>query len=311
MSRKRTAEVLAAVMQAFLEEGTWKQADLARRANTSTEVIRKTLEELRASGWPLERDEEPPQVYWSMPPGWLPNGIVLPKDEVGALLRLLARMPGDDERDRIVAFLTKAAPRVAQPDLTAWMTPRVRPQQMQFLQQVEDSIRDRQALQVRYLSSSRGTLESRGISVQRITSGPPIRLCGHCHRDERLKWFRLDNVVEVEGPWSGPWVEVPEAEINAFVASTVNGFFSESDADTSTFFVRLPEARWVQHNLPRPMSAESVEGGIRVHVERASLQQVARYVVSLGAAARPESESLREAVRALAEGVLASVRQDT
>lgn len=311
MSRKRTAEVLAAVMQAFLEEGTWKQADLARRASTTTETIRKTLEELRASGWPLERQEEPPQVFWSMPPGWLPDGIVLPKAEVGALLRLLARMTGSAERDDAIAFLTKAAPRVAQPDLTAWMTPRVRPQQMRLLQEVEDSIRDRRALRVHYMSASRGTLEPRVISFQRIVAGPPIRLCGHCHRDARLKWFRLDNLSEVEGPAAVEFVRAAEAELDDYVGRSVDGFHSDEEAGEVAFFVRMPEARWVQHNLPHPLHAEPVEGGIRVRHERAPLLPVARFVAGLGGAARAESEALRAQVRRLAEGALASGGQDT
>lgn len=298
-------------MQAFLEEGTWSQADLARRARTTTETIRKCLEDFRASGWPLERQEEHPQVYWSMPPGWLPQGILLPKEEVAVILRLLARMPADEDRDRILSCITAAAPKAPQPVLSAWATPIIKERLSFLLQRVEDSIRDRVALKVRYISTSRGAADSRSISFQRISPAPHIRLCGHCHRAGVLKWFRLDNVVEVEGPSDEAYVEAPEAELKRMMATTVDGYHSDKDACSSSFTVRLPEARWVQQSLPPAMRSETIEDGIRVHVDEASLQQVARFVVGLGEAAQPETEALKAVVRTLAEGALLRLSANT
>ena len=112
MSRRRTAEVVAALLQAFLEEGTWSQADLARRAKTTPETIRKTLEDLRNAGWPLERELDPPQVYWSIPIGWLPAGILVPMERATDLLRLLSRLPSDEDRDAMIRFFVSSSPAV-------------------------------------------------------------------------------------------------------------------------------------------------------------------------------------------------------
>ncbi len=305
MARKHTAEIVAAVMQAFVECGTWPQAKLARKAGTSTEIIRRTLEDLQGHGWPLERQEELPQVYWSMPSGWLPGGIILPKQEIGVVLRLLARLPADEDRDRILNFITAAAPSEALPRLTTWVSPALDDQQAQHVLKIEESIRAGNAVQVRYLSTRRGTADERTISFQHITPGPHVRLCGHCHRAHALKWFRLDNVLQIQDKAPEAYVSASSEAVAAFMNGTVHGFHNDEDAASCSFTVCFPEARWVQQNLEPSMRAEPTEHGIRVHVERASRQQIARFVVSLGAAARPETEDLAEAVRALAEGALA------
>lgn len=310
MSRRRTAEIVASVIQAFLEDGTWKQAELARRASATTETIRKTLEDMRAAGWPLEREEDPPQVYWSLPQGWLPPGMVLPMERVATTLRLLARLPADGDRDGLIGFLTSASPGDAHPSFDAWHQPKVSSSDARRLGQIEDAIRDGAALGVRYYSAHRGVLESRVISFQRITRAQHVRMCGHCHRDDRLKWFRLDHVHEIEGPADEAFVEHAPSELDAFVSTTVLGFHSAEDARPASFVVRMPEARWIQDSLPKAMRAEPIDGGIRVHVEAVSLQQVARYVLNLAGAARPETEALAQAVRALAKSALEACDPD-
>jgi hypothetical protein len=49
---------------------------------------------------------------------------------------------------------------------------------------------------------------------------------------------------------------------------------------------------------------EKIPGGIRLRGTVASPKQVARFVVSLGAAAQAETPELLDAVRVLAEGAL-------
>ena len=306
MGRRRTAEVVAGILQAFLEDGTWSQADLARRCQTTPETIRKTLEDLRNAGWPLERESDPPQVYWSIPLGWLPAGILVPMARVSDLLRLLTRLPNDDERDAMIRLFVSSAPQASLPSLEAWVHPRIGRSQATWLREVEDAIRSQQPLRIRYFSVNSGLQERRTISFYRIVNGPPIRLCGTCHRSKSLKWFRLDRFLEVEGP--GVALEAPrpsEAAIDAFVAQTIEGYYSDDATEPSVFRVRFPEARWVQPNLPAAMQAEPVEDGIRVTVNHGSVHQVARYVLSLAGAARPESETLRRVTAELARKVLA------
>ena len=306
MSRRRTAEVVAALLQAFVEDGTWSQAELARRCKTTPETIRKTLEDLKNAGWPLERESDPPQVYWSVPMGWLPAGILLPMERVTDLLRLLSRLPSDEDRDRLVRFLTLSSPQSTPPGLDVWVHPRIGRTQAAWLRDVEDVIRGRRSLRVRYFSLHSGIQESRTISFHRIVSGPPIRLCGTCHRSKTLKWFRLDRFLEVEGVGEPLDTAPPDdVVIDAFVAQTIDGYYADDSVEPNVFHVRFPEARWVQPNLPTAMRAEVVTDGIRVTVRRGSVHQVARYVLSLAGAAKPESATLRRVTAELAQRVLA------
>ena len=66
------------------------------------ENVRKRLEEL-SSVWPLTRDEDPPHVYWNVPKGWFPGGVLLEPDAVAFLLRVLVRVPPSRERAVLLA----------------------------------------------------------------------------------------------------------------------------------------------------------------------------------------------------------------
>jgi hypothetical protein len=74
-----------------------------------------------------------------------------------------------------------------------------------------------------------------------------------------------------------------------------------------TFFVSDPDARWVARNLSAGMQAEPVPGGIRVTVETSALPVLGRFVVGLGAAAKPLTPALQGEVARLARGALASI----
>ena len=157
---------------------------------------------------------------------------------------------------------------------------------------------------MRYFSVHSGLQETRTISFHRIVNGPPIRLCGTCHRSKRLKWFRLDRFLDIEGRAERLAERPLDEAVDAFITQTIDGYYSDDEAEPSVFHVRFPEARWVQPNLPPAMRAETLPDGIRVTVDHGSVRQVARYVLSLAGAARPESELLRRATAELAERVL-------
>ena len=77
MGQRSATESVAAILSAFLRSRTWKQSDLARAVDLTVPATRKRLEELQAQGVPLERSEEPPYVYWSVPSSWFPGGVKL------------------------------------------------------------------------------------------------------------------------------------------------------------------------------------------------------------------------------------------
>lgn len=294
-------------MTAFFEASTWTQADLARRANTTTDVIRKTLESLQGIGWPLEREAEPPQVYWSLPAGWLPSGVLFPVELVSAVLRLLMRLPSSADRDAILERLTGQALE-KMPEDGAWLHVEPTRREEETIREIEDAIGQRHASRLRYYSAHRGVQEERVVSFQRLHRATPIKVVGFCHRDGRLKWFRVDHVQEMLGRAEETYLEAHQEDLERFLSHTLLGFHRDQDAAPATFFVRNPEARWVQDNLPEPMRAEVLEDGIRVTVEGVSIRQVAKFVVGLAGAARPETSELASAVERIASAALEATR---
>ena len=76
MGQRSQTETVVAIYQAFIQSHTWKQADLARHVEVSTEALRRVLTELQEKGMPLDRDDsDRPHVYWSGPKGWFPGSF--------------------------------------------------------------------------------------------------------------------------------------------------------------------------------------------------------------------------------------------
>ena len=73
------------------------------------------------------------------------------------------------------------------------------------------------------------------------------------------------------------------------------------------FFVSDPDARWVSRNLIEEMRSEEVPGGLRVTLETSALRRLARFVVGLGASAKPLTPALEAEVAALAKGALEAI----
>ena len=59
------------------------------------------------------------------------------------------------------------------------------------------------------------------------------------------------------------------------------------------------------------MRAETLPGGVRIHVQTSAVTRLSRFVVGLGDAARAEDGALSEAVADLARGALHSLHSDT
>jgi hypothetical protein len=93
-------------------------------------------------------------------------------------------------------------------------------------------------------------------------------------------------------------------KVDAYRAAGLDGFTGAGAPIATSFLVRDPEARWVANNLLEGMRVETLHGGIRVLVETNATERLSRFVVSLGAAARPETRALADAVASLARGAL-------
>lgn len=303
MGQRSATESIAAILSAFLRERTWKQSDLARAVELSVPATKKRLEELQATGVPLERTEEPPFVYWSVPKSWFPGGVVFQGSDVKELLRLLARLPRGKRRDALLETVLRTLPKGEAIGRAVVEQP-AKPGEDEQLAVLEDAARAGKVVHFRYYTAHRGDDALRYASVHRVLLGPPARFVATCHRTDTLKWFRVDNVSLARIDETQAFRAVDAASVDAFVSASLDGFHEGGSPREHSFVVRAPESKWVAKNLLDGMRAEPHTGGIRVTIETAGLDRLARYVAGLGGAAKPETRELARAVAAIAAGAL-------
>jgi len=259
-----------------------------------------------AGGFPLDREEEHPHVYWSVPRHWFPGGLLIKREEVPELLRLLGRLPRSTSRERLLQAIVERIPHAAAP--APIVAPDVTAREDRYLAVIEDSARAKIALRLRYYSVGRGAEETRHASVHTVLPGPPARFVATCHRSGKLKWFRVENVSDAELDPEEAYRSANAGAVETFLAESIDGYHGGKAPETLTFFVRDPESRWVARNLETGMKADVVPGGIRVNVKTSALLLTARFVVQLGDAARAETPALAAKVAEIASGALRNAR---
>lgn len=314
MGQKTAGESIAAIIQAFLKRRTWSQSELARQVDLGVPALRKRILDLQSAGMPLTDEKEHPHVYWSVPKNWFPGGVALEGRDVEVLLRLLGRLPRSRDRDRLIKQTLESLPgnAVAAPPSDAVMTRTASDPEERFLDVIEDAARRKKSLRFRYYSASRGSDTWRHASVHRVVVGPPARFVAVCHRDDKLKWFRIDNVVDASVDVEVGWRNAVPADVDELVASSLDGFHDPSaKKERHAFLVREPEARWVAKNLLEGMKVEDEKAGIRVTAMTTAVNRLARYVVGLGDAAHAETKALRDEVLRLARGAAAANQSGT
>lgn len=259
MGRKTGSETALALVIAFINRSTWAQAELARVLDIGVPQLRKKLLEMQSAGVPLEKEEDPPQVYWSVPKKWLPDAVQLDSSEVGDLLRLLARLPNGAARNRIVSRVLQGRARVA-PRPSPVLAPLLAEREEESLSLVEDAAALGEVLVFRYYSASRGQMESRAASPHKVSVGPPARFMATCHKSGTLKWFRVDRILSarLDGPQAAR--KADEAHLAEALRASVDGFRDGDVATEVRFFVSDPESRWVEGNLPAPLVSKREAG---------------------------------------------------
>ena len=312
MGQKSSTETVVAVIQAFLQRRTWSQVELAREVDVGVAALRKRLLELEARGFPLVREDDPPHVFWSVPKDWFPGGVLFTAPDALELLRHLGRLPRSAGRDRFIRRILDAAPRQersARGEREVVIAPSATEGEQSYLPVVEDAAIRKVPLECKYFTVSRGALEWRHLSVQRVLVGPPARLLAVCHRDGALKWFRLENVQTARLDPTDHYRAADPAQVEAVIAESLDGFHQGGAPARCAFVVSGPESRWTERNLLPSMTVEPVPGGLRVVTTTAGVLRLARYVVGLGGVTRIETPELRAAVRELARGALESAAE--
>lgn len=305
MGQRSNTETIVAILKAFLDKRTWKQAELARHIGVSPATIHKRLAELRASGIPLEDEREHPHVFWSVPKSWYPGGVLFTSEQVTQIFRQLSRIPKSKARDQLLESLLQYLP--ARDARTTIMPAETTAREEQHMPVIEDSATQKVALQFRYLTVTRGKEAMRHASVHRVLVGPPGRFVATCHRSGELKWFRIENVSDAKLDPREPFRDADPKMVDAHLRASLDGFHDGGPPTKQTFFVSDPDAAWVARNLMEGMECEEVPGGIRVTLETSAPSRLARFVVGLGAAAKPLTPELGREVAALARGALDSI----
>ncbi len=306
MGQRSNTETIIAILKAFLDQRTWKQADLARHVGVAPATIHKRLIELSDSGVPLHSEKEHPHVFWSVPKSWYPGGVLLTGEQMAQVLRQLSHLPKSKARNQLVESLLKYLPR---PSATAAVVPaETTEREEQYLPVIEDSANQKVALQFRYFTVNRGSEGTRHASVHRVVLGPPARFVATCHRSGDLKWFRVESVSDAKLDARETFREADPKEVDAHLRASLDGFHEGGPPVKHVFFVADPDARWVARNLMEGMQFEEAPGGIRVTIETSALKRLGRYVVGLGASAKALTPALEAEVLALAKGAIEANR---
>jgi predicted DNA-binding transcriptional regulator YafY len=309
---QRTAtETLFGIIAAFIDKRTWTQADLARKLDTRPETIRKRLGELVAGGFKLEREEDHPHVYWSVPKNWFPGALVFKSEEVADLVRLMGRAPRGQLRNRLLDLVVT---RVASSehgrmsiDPDAVRPPEVDADEERWLSLVEDAAAKKVSLKMRYFAASRRAESWRHVSVHRVVVGAHTHFIATCHRSSTLRRFRLSGISDARLDTGEPFQSTTAKQLATFEGESLGGFHEPGPAVACAFFVRDEEAAWVARNLPEGrITQEQRPGGVRFCIETTAVTLLARFVVGLGAAARPETPLLAEEVAAIARAALSN-----
>lgn len=313
MGQRTPTETLFGIIAAFVEHPTWSQADLARKLETRPETIRKRLAELKAGGFKLERSEDHPHVYWSVPKNWFPGAVLFSEKEVPDLLRLLGRAPRGPLRDKILGLVVSRlsssghAAAGADFDPAAVRSPAVEHEEERWLSVAEDAVSKKIAMKMRYYTASRRNESWRHVSVHRVDLGPRPHFIATCHKASELRRFRMSNVLEARLDKGEKHRPVDADALRRFDEESFGGFRNDGPAVACAFVVRDEDASWVARNLPDDrMTAEAADGGTRFRVKTSAVKLLARFVAGLGDAATPESPELADAVAKIARGALAN-----
>lgn len=310
VGQRSSTETLFSIVAAFIERRTWSQADLARRLSTRPETVRRHLTELQAAGLSIERQEEHPHVYWSVPRQWFPGALVFKADEAAELLRLIARAPRSALKSRVIKMVASRLSSLGDKHLTivdseVIQPAEISPDEEKWLGVLEDAAQQKVAVNMRYYSASRGHVRRRHASVHRVDVGPRPQFIATCHEAGELRRFRVDNVLDARLDRAEPFRATTAAALTRFDRESFGGFRDVGPVVDCAFFVRDPEASWVAKNLPDPNISHSVvSGGARFRVQTAGVVVLARFVAGLGEVAKPETPELAQEVAAIARAAL-------
>ncbi len=242
MGRRSGDETVGALILALMQQRSWEQAALARRLEVNVATVRRHLRHLQAHDPSITATIEPPQVVWRVPKGWAPGALPLGTEGARALFHLLARTPGSMRNEllgRVVAMLPQ--PTLVDRATRVVVVPELSEAEERAFSVFVDAAALRRAVRIRYRSlGAGGEAEPRDVSPQRILAGSVFYLLAKCHRDDRLKHFRLSSVDDARIATGVSYREVDGATLDAHIATSAGAFRGEQN-ESIVFDVRRSE----------------------------------------------------------------------
>ena len=305
MGTRDNYESVTRAIQAFASQHTWQQAELARRVGIGTPALRRLLLNLMESGMPLEKDDEHPHVYWSVPRHWFPGGVFFDVEDWEVLVHAVLRIGDDVRRAKLLGRLLsgrtamgKVQDGVERLNQSVMGAPLTSEEQGTILL-IEQSLLLNRPLSINYYSTSAGRLRWRVVTPQRLIVEPHRRLVAYCHDNQELRWFRVDNIQRALLAEERIATAVPPEDVERYIASSPDGFHDGSNQELA-FTVKQPTASWIAGNLLPGMRIEREDRGVLRVVTRGGALVVARFIVGLGGDGTAESKQLRALVCDLA-----------
>lgn len=305
MGKGRRYRVATRVVLTFIVSPLWAEEDLAQRIGTSARSTRRVLERLRDHGMPLLLREVREQRRWFVPSTWaalLGNG-----EELAALLETLWDLPPTPSRDALLARLLDGGIESTSTQLpSAWLSAMDGADRdlQQFLLQA--ALRE-YPVRVRCFSRSGPVFADRRLSIQRVFVGDKTTFLAVCHHSSRLAWYSGEDVVSAVKLRGEPYRRAVRAKVAALLEQGPPAALHPALA----FRVRYPEARWIQCAVLPGMQideANSDERALRVVASQCGAVAVARFIASLGGAARAEGAALAGLVTGIAAATLSAHR---
>jgi predicted DNA-binding transcriptional regulator YafY len=298
MARKSPIETVMEILNAFAEKPSWSQAELARHLQITVRPLAKYLDAFPAhfGVYKLPPEDTKPNVVWrcEMP---ATVGPVISHAEVASFIKQIRRAPKSKARDAAITRLKK----LSKDDRSSASTRELTPQEEMHLEQLEEAVAKHHVMHIHYVPLSGASNPWRHVSPQRIVLNGPPRVVGYCHRDLKLKWFRVDRIYSALADVAVKYVQVAREQVDAHCDNSVDGFNSGLISESAESFTLEPAARWAAVNLPSGLRATDIgQGHTRVTVPSSGIIVAARFVVGLGAEAHVETPALRRLVHDLA-----------
>ncbi|MCP9439624.1 MAG: WYL domain-containing protein [Nitrospira sp.] len=291
-------------------------ADYARHLRT----IRRDLEALEASGFPLMNERVDGQVRWRLMDGsrQAPALSFSPTELMALVMSraLLKPLAGTHIQTALESAMTKASSLLPPASLdyaqqlqnlfAVGLGPhKTYKSHRETIDRLTQAIDQQRTVQVRYFSASRGKMTRREIDPYRLwyASGG-LYLIGYCHLRKEPRLFaveRIRSVTLTDHPYQMPL----NFDLEAFVEDALT-VMRGPRIEVELLFDRAT-ALWAKDRIWHPsQKLEALSGGrIRMRLTVANTRELVGWILSFGSGVRViEPESLRQAVQQEAKRIV-------